>query len=408
MLFLWVYGRALEDTLGPLIYLGAYLLAGIAATLMYHVITMQFTPHSAGIPLMGASGAIAGVMGLFAVRFYRTPVRMFYILPTTIPIFVIASIIASIGWYMVVRESLTSGLLGLASAAAFIFFYGRTWAWGNFMAPSAMIIGGWILISNVIPGVRKLFETEKSGGVAYWAHIGGFAFGMVYALLIGSQAEGGKEYMLEDAQKAYDNADMKKAVECAENLLVREPNNAGAYEVLAKAYDRQGNEEAALDNYELAIDQYLKKGERDAAVSAYLAALHKHERFILPPDKQLAVGNQMAKNGDFQNSSETLVKIPYTFPDAPESEISLLRSAQLYLEHLGQPQMTMQLLEYFVHRYPQSQWMPQVERAYRVAQYQVAGPQEQPQEASFTGPEPEVPRQRPQAVLSSDFLPPKR
>src|SRR5688572_25164014 len=76
MLFLWVFGRALEDALGGIIYAGAYVVAGIAATILFHIITMQFSPDAAGVPLMGASGAIAGLMGLFTIRFYRTPVRI--------------------------------------------------------------------------------------------------------------------------------------------------------------------------------------------------------------------------------------------------------------------------------------------------------------------------------------------
>ncbi|MBV9471285.1 MAG: rhomboid family intramembrane serine protease, partial [Abitibacteriaceae bacterium] len=47
MLYLWVFGRALEEELGPLIFAGAYLLSGVAATLLYHIMIMQFTPQSA-------------------------------------------------------------------------------------------------------------------------------------------------------------------------------------------------------------------------------------------------------------------------------------------------------------------------------------------------------------------------
>jgi membrane associated rhomboid family serine protease len=50
-------------------------------------------------------------------------------------------------------------------------------------------IGFWLLVSNVLPGVITLFRTEKTGGVGYWAHIGGFMCGMLYALLIGAKNE---------------------------------------------------------------------------------------------------------------------------------------------------------------------------------------------------------------------------
>jgi membrane associated rhomboid family serine protease len=406
MIYLWVFGRAMEEILGPKIYLGAYLLSGLAAVLMFHITTMQFTPASAGIPYLGASGAIAGVQGFFALRFYRTPVNIFYIQPVSLALmFVLAIIAAAIG-------GLLLGAVGAVVAffAAWIAFmvYARKLAFGNFRLAAAWVIGIWLLAFNIVPVIQE-YVSGRQGGVAIWAHIGGFLFGILYAALIGSKEEGGREYMLEDAQKAFENSDVQRAEEYANNLLEREPNNAGAYEVLARAHDQQGNEDAALDNYELAIDHYLRKGERDAAAGAYLTALRKHELFILSPDKQLAVGNQMAKNSDWQNAAETLVKIPYTFPDAPECEISLLRCSQIYLEHLAQPQMTMQLLEYFMQRYPQSQWIPQAERAYRVAQYQMSGAQDQPAETPYG--QPEVPgdaaRQRPQAVMTNDGKPPK-
>jgi membrane associated rhomboid family serine protease/outer membrane protein assembly factor BamD (BamD/ComL family) len=385
MIYLWVFGRATEEILGSKVFLSAYLLCGLAAVLMFHATTMAFTPQSAAIPYLGASGAIAGVQGFFALRFYRTPVNIFYIQPISlVVVFILAVIAAVVGGLLL---STIGAVVAFFAVWAAFLIYARKLAFGTFKLAAAWVIGIWLLVFNILPAIKEFVGNEQ-GGVALWAHIGGFLFGILYAGLIGSKEEGGREYLLEDAQKAYDNSDMTRAEEYANNLLQREPNNAGAYEVLAKSHDRLGNEDVALDNYELAIDHYLQKGERDAAVSAYLAALNKHERFILSPDKQLAVGNQMAKNSDWQNAADTLVKIPYTFPDAPESEMALLRSSQVYLEHLAQPQMTTQLLEYFVQRYPDSQWLPQVERAYRVAQYQMNAPQEQPGEMPVETPAP--------------------
>ncbi|MDQ3814095.1 MAG: rhomboid family intramembrane serine protease, partial [Armatimonadota bacterium] len=368
MLFLWVFGRALEDALGPRVYMISYLLAGIAATLLYHVMTMQFTPQSAAVPLMGASGAIAGVLGFFSIRFYRTPLRIFYILPTAYYlIFIGSAIMIPLGIWLLGPVGI---IVGLLAVFAFIWFYGRTWAWGAFKVPSAWAIGGWLVFSNIAPALLTMFRTERAGGVAYWAHIGGFLFGMLYAGLSGSQEEGIKEFMLEDAQKAYADGNMEKAVAYAMRVLRREPNNAAAYEVLAKAYDRQKNEDAALDNYELAILKYLQNGERDHATRLYLEILKNHSLFIMPAASQLALGNHLARGGDYARAAETLVKIPYTFPEAPESEMSLLRSAQLYLEHLNQPHMALQLLQDFMQRYPHSQLMSQAERAWHAAAYQ--------------------------------------
>ncbi|HEX8551425.1 MAG TPA: rhomboid family intramembrane serine protease [Abditibacteriaceae bacterium] len=374
MLFLWVFGRALEDTLGPMIYVGAYVLCGIAATLMYHVMMMMFTPASAGLPSLGASGAIAGVLGLFALRFYRTPVRLFYVLPNVlIVVLIIGALLGAIGGFVLGLPGLLIGFFGTWVA---FFMYARAWAWGTFKAASAWVIGAWLLIYNIYPGVMSLTRDEKSGGTAYWAHIGGFMFGMLYALLIGSKGEGSLEYALEDAQKAYDSGQMEPAIERATNVLSREPNNAGAYEVLAKSYDGRGRESEALDNYEIAIQKYLQAGEREAAVNTYLHSLSKNPGFILDPKLQMALGSQMARMALYKESAENLAKIPFTYPEAPEGELALLRSAQVYLEHLNEPDMALHLLHTLLERYPDTQWMQQVERGMKMAQYQMNPPEE--------------------------------
>lgn len=370
MLYLWVFGRALEEEHGPAIFLGAYLLCGVAATLLYHVMIMQFTPQSAGLPLTGASGAIAGVLGLFALRFYRTPVKIFYIQPLSLLIVLgVAALAGVLGLFVLGVVGFLVCFFGVW--VGFVIYLRKT-AFGTFKLASGWAIGAWIIVFNLLPGVVDLFAVGKQGGTAHWAHIGGFLFGMLYAVLIGSKAEGGKEYLLEDAKQALASGTSEIAITRAQNLLERQPNNAGAYEVIARAYDLLNQEDTALDNYELAIDRYIQSSERAGAARLYLEATLKHTRFILPPAQQLIVGNQMAKQSDFQNAAETLVKIPYTFPDAPEGEVSLLRSAQLYLEHLKEPQMSAQLLRMFIERYPETQWMPQAERALRIANFQLS------------------------------------
>lgn len=402
MFFLWIFGRAVEDALGPRVYLGAYLLCGIAATLLHHIMTMQFAPDSMMIPSFGASGAIAGVMGLFAPRFYRTPVRVFYLLPTAMIGGGIAFVILYIIAALITGDPIAAAVLSVAGVLAGLYFFGRTWAWGAFKAPAAFFLGFYVGWFDIRPAIYAVLSGGDTGdGVAHWAHIGGFLFGMLYAFLIGSQKEGKQEFMLEDAQKAFDLGDMAGAVTYSQNVLEREPGNPAAYEVLSKAYMKQNNENDALDNFELSIENYLRVGERGKAAACYLMALEKYPLFILQPGTQLAIGNQMAKNYSFKEAAETLVKIPYTFPDAAEGEVALLRASQIYLQYLSQPELTVQLLQFFLQKYPESQWMPQVERAWKMAHHQIMAAQQAPPEPEVQ-PEPEAPaepvRVRPQAV----------
>src|SRR4051794_2526613 len=80
MLFLWVFGSVVEDALGPIVYALFYLGGGLAAALLHWVVTLTMAPREAFIPCVGASGAVAAILAIFAVRFYRNKVRIFYTL----------------------------------------------------------------------------------------------------------------------------------------------------------------------------------------------------------------------------------------------------------------------------------------------------------------------------------------
>jgi membrane associated rhomboid family serine protease len=401
MLFLWVFGRAVEDSLGRTVYLGAYLLCGVAATLLHHIMTQMFDPSGMMMPSLGASGAIAGVMGLFAPRFYRTPVRVFYVTVLALVVAFFALLIVGGIMAVLTGDIIASAVLTLGLVFAGFYYFGRTWAWGTTKVVAVWFLAFWVSLNDIYPVIKSLAAgTDTGDGVAHWAHIGGLLLGILYAFMIGAQNEGKQEFMLEDAEKAYNLGDMVGAITYAQNVLGREPNNGQAYELIGKAYLNQSNEDEALDNIELAVQNYLRAGNRDSAAAVYLKAIEKYPSFILQPPAQAAVGNQMAKNADFKNAAETRVKIPYTFPDAPEGEVALLRSAQLYVERLNEPQTGLQLLQHFWQTFPDSQWMPQVERSWRMAEFQINSAAEAAaaQAAPAIAQAPKPARQRPAAA----------
>jgi len=129
MLFLWVFGDNVEDTMGHLGYLLFYLLCGVAATLAH----VYVYPNST-VPVVGASGAISGVLAAYMALFPHGLIR-------TMVLF---------GWFPVV-----------------------------FLVPAWIMIGYWILL-QFINGLFSLgLPTAESSGVAYFAHIGGFVTGLV-------------------------------------------------------------------------------------------------------------------------------------------------------------------------------------------------------------------------------------
>jgi membrane associated rhomboid family serine protease len=131
MLFLWVFGPAIEDVMGSLRYLFFYLLGGLAATAAQVLVDPTST-----IPNLGASGAIAAVMGAFLITYPRDRIRTVLLL----------------GWFIRIT-----------------------------VIPAIVLVGFWFLM-QLVSQIGALASTQQ-GGVAYMAHIGGFLFGLITARL---------------------------------------------------------------------------------------------------------------------------------------------------------------------------------------------------------------------------------
>jgi membrane associated rhomboid family serine protease len=138
MLFLWIFGNNVEDQLGHVKFLLFYLACGVLAGL-----TQWFFSQSSGIPSLGASGAIAGVMGAYIIRFPNVSVK------TVIPI----------------------GIFPLVTKIPAYFYLG-IWFFQQALYSFA----------TLAPRTNVGME---SGGVAYWAHAGGFVFGALLGPLLG-------------------------------------------------------------------------------------------------------------------------------------------------------------------------------------------------------------------------------
>jgi membrane associated rhomboid family serine protease len=129
MVFLWAFGPEIEDLMSPRRYLVFYLLGGLAATL-----AQVAAGPSSTVPNLGASGAIAAVMGAFLVTYPRDRIRSLLVI------------------FVFVRVT---------------------------YVPAALLIGVWFLIQFVNLGA--VANAPAGGGVAYAAHVGGFIFGAVTA-----------------------------------------------------------------------------------------------------------------------------------------------------------------------------------------------------------------------------------
>jgi membrane associated rhomboid family serine protease len=138
MLFLWIFGNNVEDALGKVRFLVWYLCAGLAATALQTAVTLAAgTVRDASIPNIGASGAIAGVLGAYFVLLPRARVL-------TVIFFGI----------ILIRE-----------------------------IPAVWFLGVWIGL-QIWSGGLSLLSPQSGGGTAFFAHIGGFVFGLATVRLV--------------------------------------------------------------------------------------------------------------------------------------------------------------------------------------------------------------------------------
>jgi membrane associated rhomboid family serine protease len=129
MVFFWVFGPEIEDAMGPARFLVFYLVGGLIAS----AAQIAAAPNST-VPNLGASGAIAAVMGAFLITYPRDRIRT----------------VLFIGWFIDVA-----------------------------VLPAALLVGIWILL-QIFMEVGSLAQVQ-TGGIAYMAHIGGFLYGMIFS-----------------------------------------------------------------------------------------------------------------------------------------------------------------------------------------------------------------------------------
>lgn len=129
MWYLWIFGDNVEDRLGHFTYLIFYLLCGLGAGIVHTVLN-----YDVEVPSIGASGAIAGVLGAYLVSYPKARVL------TLVPIFVFLQIIE---------------------------------------IPALIVLGFWFIMQFLYGAASLAAATANTGGVAWWAHVGGFIIGMI-------------------------------------------------------------------------------------------------------------------------------------------------------------------------------------------------------------------------------------
>ncbi len=316
MLFLWLVGCNIEDDWSWKVFIGVYLVSGVVATLVH----MAFFPQSS-VPLVGASGAIAGVMGAFMIRHYKTKIRFAY----------------------------------------FIWFFFRPFL-GTFAVYAGYALPVWFLME-----VFYAATWSVESGTAHWAHIGGFVFG---ALISSSFKAFGleKKYiepMVEDsfeklkvspkmkeANKKLEAGDTAAALPLFLAIVREEPNNYDAPLTLARLYYEKGMYGGAAVMYDRAFSIILRMNDLHLVEATYEEMQEKQLTQSLSEKNFFNNALFLEKHGEYGKAVEMFGRYIKLFPDGKVRAKAIYRTYLLFRDRLEHPTMARSALAYLKKEYP--------------------------------------------------------
>ena len=324
MLFLWVFGSTLEDRMGPWLYLALYLGGGICATLGHVASAWCFQTSALEVPVVGASGAVAALVGMFAVRFYQNKVRIFYL----------------VGIFLFIR-------------------------WGTFELGALWVVG-FFLGENVLFGLLDLGGIGS--GVAYWAHLAGLFFGIGAGLAIGLNHEASTEYESETARAFATVNDPGDQVRSLQGRVRANPNDIQSVVWLGREHAQAGRWDEAIQIWTSGLQKLLQEppGERllwflDQAPEEYL-----RERTSPHLQYQTALALERAQQYD---RALAWLDAVAQHPEAGESaELALLRKAAVHRDGLQNAESAAREYASFLERFPESRWSAQARQSWQELQ----------------------------------------
>ncbi len=273
LLFLYLTAPFIEDVWGRALFFGFYLAAGVFSAFLFGLHYPQLT-----VPLIGASGAIAGVMGAFLVRYWKTRIEFFYL----------------------------------------FFFFVR----GTFKAPAFVMLPIWFFLELFNAGAMDKANPGSGGVVAHWAHVWGFAFGLAVAFgVMKLRAE--ERYIAPkiDAQLSYVDTvseqlesvlalkrerRLEEAFAQARDLAAKNPGREDVIRVLWGLAVETGQEIQAARPMASLIEREIRRSQLEAAADDYRSMKRAAQETGVSPAAKIELARHLQKSNDPDGARELL------------------------------------------------------------------------------------------------------
>jgi membrane associated rhomboid family serine protease len=320
MWFLWLAGAVLEDTWGRLIYPAFYLIAGVLA---FQVHAMFNT--GSFMPVIGASGAIAGLMGAFLVRFPTTKIEMGY-----------------------------------------LFFY----RFYRFKMAAYWLLPVWVL-TEVFYG--SMFG--QMSGVAHWAHVGGFVFGALIA--VGVQKSGLEQIaekgiqekvswvshpLLAQASEHMEKGELDPAAASLQKLLVEKPDSIDAHRVLQRIHWQKNDLPAHRDALAKLLGLEIKANDHEGALQTYQDFRNSCGE-KLPASLWLEFCRMLETQPDVSRAVDEYLELARAYPAEKQGLLAQMAAGRFYLKRLNRPAEALRLYEAAqASAIPHADWQATIDR----------------------------------------------
>ena len=314
LVYLFLFGRYVEDRMGVVFFSSIFIGCAGVGNLLQGIFNTHVL-HDPYMGVIGASGAVSGLLGAFTIRFLSSRMEIAY-------------------WIFMPLQAFTRA--------------------GKAQMPVIFAVALWFAMQ----AARGLIQFGGFGGqVAYVAHISGFLLGAVSAIAAGHYAEGRVDGLLQRASRYLKKGESYAAQGDFIHYIERRPDDPAGYAGLARAMAMSRDGDGARRNYRKACELLLKFGQRGDCESVYQEASRGYEDLALSEDCHLKLAFGLERNLKPKLAVRAYEVFAGKYPKNSESPLALLRAAGIHINTFEDPEKADSLYARLIDDYPEDTWV---------------------------------------------------